>query len=139
MGKIRYQTKPNPTGVVRNVRESVGGGAGGTRTPVQPPVVLLPTTTTLEANALEELPARDVVLHLLLYATGRLAGESDVSYPFLRLKNDATIYSNFKLNGGIFLPHGCRLHYLLECHIFSVMLTAIMEEGEMSSCFVQDL
>lgn len=63
------------TGVVRIVRESVGRGAGDTRTAVHPPVVLLPPAASVETYALEELPARDVVLHLLLYAAGRVAGE----------------------------------------------------------------
>lgn len=62
-------------GVVRIVRESVGRGAGDSRTPVHPAVVLLPAATAVETYALEELPAGDVVLHLLLYAAGRVAGE----------------------------------------------------------------
>ena len=31
----------------------------------------------------------------------------------------------FKLNDGNSLPHECRLLYLLECHIFSITLTAM--------------
>lgn len=66
---------PPPPGFVCNVRESVGRGAGDTRAPVHPPVVLLPPAAAVETDALEELPARDIVLHLLLYAAGCVAGE----------------------------------------------------------------
>lgn len=45
-----------PTGVVRYVREPVDRGAGDPRTPVQPPVVLLPPASAVETYALEELP-----------------------------------------------------------------------------------
>ena len=31
----------------------------------------------------------------------------------------------FKLNDGNYLPYECGLHYLLEWHIFSIMLTAM--------------
>ena len=31
----------------------------------------------------------------------------------------------FKLNGGSYFPHECRLHYLLEYRIFSITLTAM--------------
>ena len=31
----------------------------------------------------------------------------------------------FKLNDGNYLPHECRLHYLLKCHIFSTNTTAM--------------
>lgn len=74
-GLHRICAQQRATGFVRNVRESVGRGAGDTRTPVHAPVVLLPPATPVEGDALEELPARDLVLHLLLYAAGRVAGE----------------------------------------------------------------
>ncbi len=52
----------------------MGRGTGDARTPVHPPVVLLPPAAAVETDALEELPAGDLVLHLLLYAAGRIAG-----------------------------------------------------------------
>lgn len=72
---LRDIMQQRTTGFVRNVRESVGRGAGDTRTAVHPPILLLPPAAAVETDALEELPARDLVLHLLLYAAGRVAGE----------------------------------------------------------------
>ena len=47
----------------------------------------------------------------------------------------------FKLKDGNDLPHEYRLHYLLECHIFTVVCWPLwtVEEGGMTSFFVQDL
>ena len=52
-------------------------------------------------------------------------------------------------NDGNYLPHGCRLHYLLKCHILSIMLSTMncwrgwhgqfFCSGGMVSFFVQDL
>lgn len=53
----------------------MGGRASDTRAAIQPPGVLLPSATPVEADALEELSAGDVVLHLLRHAAGRAAGE----------------------------------------------------------------
>ena len=49
----------------------------------------------------------------------------------------------FTLNDGNYLPHECRLHYLLECHVFGIMLTAVNSgrgwQGDIASFVVQHL
>ena len=50
---------------------------------------------------------------------------------YIVVRADYYSTSWFKLNGGDYLPHERRMHYLLECHMFSIVLTATIE-GDMA-------